>query len=202
MLINDRDENLQFLNAVRNIDKKYHEPALKRVAPKQVVPKRTAPASDRWLKVVIKKDCKKPPYGMLVLELPDKRTVLCSRKVVISPGNHALCLTTGTVGTARIERFNGQYRAIEARFDGDPPNEEETGRVVIWRDDKKQGWIERECKDRLFIAGTRWGEVVEIGDWVRFAIKRSKNPKHPYGYVGMDARKIIAPQMAQGEKDV
>jgi hypothetical protein len=198
MSINDRDENLQFLNAVRNVDKTYHEPPLKRVAPKQIAPRRVHTlelySPNEWVAVVIKKDCKEPPYGMLELELPNKRTVLCSRKAITkSPGDHKSCLTCGTVGTAKVGRTNGEYFATEARFEGDPPNKEEIGRVAIWRDDKKQGFVERPCGDWLFIAGTRRREAIEIGDWVQFTMKRSKNPKYTDGYVGMNARKIIAP---------
>jgi hypothetical protein len=84
---------------------------------------------------------------------------------------------------------------------GAPSSGEEIGRVINWSEAKGCGWVERPCKDWLFVFSDRQEHIygaIGIGNWVRFTVDRSKKRS---GYVGTAARKMEAPK-ARGEKEI
>ena len=157
------------------------------------------PQSNEWFEVRIEQLSKSGRALLLSLTTGDE--VFCDPKTIsASPADHKLCLSPGSLGAARIELRNGRFECLEAQFEGNPSAKEEIGRVVNWSSDKLCGWVARPCGDWLFVVNTNGKEgtygVIEIGDWVRFNVDRSKKRS---GYVGTMAHKIDAP-MAQEKK--
>lgn len=155
------------------------------------------PSPDEWFeaRVVASRNPK------ILLELTTGDQVSCLADVVtVSPGSHVLCLPIDTVGSLRMELVNDHYRALEYRVDGDPAQMDETAKVIRWNPQRTFGTARRPCGCQIFIAYTideNIFGVIHVGDWIRYELRRDRSKD---GWVGVEARKIEAPQTVQGSE--
>lgn len=150
------------------------------------------PSPDEWFEArVVKSHNPK----LLTLELTTGDRLPCVPAFVTdSPGGHVLCLPVGTIGSVRLELFQGYYRALEFRVDGEPASLDEKARIIRWRHEKNNGKAERVCGCHLWIVSAHddWVHgTIDVGDWVVYRLERSRTRGN---WVGVGAKKI------QGER--